>query len=161
MSQSPQDITPSNVGNPYPYPVLEDLGQIGFEREVEYKGIFTADFGAGAYATAGSNARDLRFRLTWNGVNRNVQVVQNSEDGGIEDRVRYLWNFHARRMANLNEPFILFDPIDYQPFLVRFADTKLSQRQVKHAIMYGFSVSLVEVQIAGVDPSAFANPNYM
>lgn len=161
MSETPQDQIPSNIGNSFPFPVLEDLGQIGFEREIEYKGIYTADFGAGAYATAGSAARDLRFKLTWAGVNRNVQVVQNSEFGGIEDRVRYLWDFHARRMANLNEPFLIFDVIDRLPFLVRFADTKLSQRQVKHAIYYGFSVTLVEVRIAGVDPLAFTNPQYI
>lgn len=161
MSATPQDATPTNFGNQFPYPVLEDLGQIGFEREVEYKGIYTADFGGGAYAAAGSTARDLRFKLTWQGVNKNVNVVENSELGGIEDRVRYLWNFHARRMAALNDPFLIFDPIDRAPYLVRFADTKLSQRQVKHAITFGFSVTLIEVQIAGVDPAAFANPAYI
>jgi hypothetical protein len=144
------------------FPILQDCGQLGFEREVTYPGLLIADFGAGYGATAGSNESVMTFRLTWNKAYDAVAMFTD-EDGNQVDRKTYIWNFYRRRMENMNEPFIIEDVLDTlnrttynatgatgrKLYLVRFTDTKLSQRQVEQAFISGFGLQVKQYRQPG------------
>lgn len=144
------------------FPILADVGELGFEREVSYPGLLIADFGAGYGATAGSNESVTTFRLTWNKAYDGVTMFTD-EDGNLVDRKTYIWNFYKRRMENMNEPFIVEDVLDTlnrttyaatgdtgrKLYLVRFVNTKLSQRQVEQAFISGFGLEVRQYRQPG------------
>jgi hypothetical protein len=144
----------------YSFPILQDVGQLGFERGVSFPGHVKADFGVGFGATAGDGTEVVEFKLTWSGVRNDAKLIVD-EDGNTVDRVSYLWNFYRRRMSAMNEPFLVVDITDpaRPQYLVQFADAKFSQRQGRTARIYSFSATLRQYRQPGVTLENVDAPN--
>lgn len=154
------------------FPILADLGTVGFSREASYAGIYRVEFGAGYGASAGLADRVMTFKLTWSKMCRDVDLITN-EDGDLVDRVTYLFDFFCRRMENINEPFIIEDVCEKinltlfnatgqtgrTQYLVQFVETKFSQQQAEMAYRFGYGLTVKQYRQAGLAFGEILAPN--
>lgn len=66
-------------------------------------------------------------------------------------RYRYLMDFFERHRLSNNKPFILRDPDTGKRFMVSFADAEASAERMYYQIYGGWSLTLEERRVAGVD----------